>query len=134
MLKGIEKNLTDNYIQMINHKRKDQIKSKDDVSVIEAFELYMLKNFHNIKLNSLTSRMLNFWEKDFDKSIFEHIEFLTFFNQRKMKKKRMKIQRIIKKISQVKMIIVRMKTKKILISKMKQKPVSIQIIILMSIN
>ena len=75
MLKGIEKNLTDNYIQMINHKRKDQIKSKDDVSVIEAFELYMLKNFHNIKLNSLTSRMLNFWEKDFDKSIFEHIEF-----------------------------------------------------------
>jgi cobaltochelatase CobT len=75
MLKGIEKNLTDNYIQMINHKRKDQIKSKDDVPVVEAFELYMLKNFHNIKLNSLTSRMLNLWEKDFDKSIFEHIEF-----------------------------------------------------------
>jgi len=75
MLKGIDKNLRDNYIQMINHKRKDQIKSKEDVPVIEAFELYMLKNFHNIKLNSLTSKMLNFWEKDFDKSIFEHIEF-----------------------------------------------------------
>ncbi len=75
MLKGIEKNLRDNYIQMINHKRKDQIKSKDDVPVVEAFELYMLKNFHNIKLNSLTSRMLSLWEKDFDKSIFEHIEF-----------------------------------------------------------
>ncbi len=75
MLKGIEKNLRDNYIQMINLKRKDQIKSKDDVPVVEAFELYMLKNFHNIKLNSLTSKMLNFWEKDFDKSIFEHIEF-----------------------------------------------------------
>ena len=76
MLKGIDKNLRDNYIQMINHKRKDQIKSKDDVPVVEAFELYMLKNFHNIKLNSLTSKMLNFWEKDFDKSIFNHIEFL----------------------------------------------------------
>jgi len=76
MLKGIDKNLRDNYIQMINHKRKDQIKSKDDVPVVEAFELYMLKNFHNIKLNSLTLKMLNFWEKDFDKSIFEHIEFL----------------------------------------------------------
>ncbi len=75
MLKGIDKNLRDNYIQMINHKRKDQIKSKDDVPVIEAFELYMLKNFHNIKLNSLTTKMLNFWEKDFDKSIFDHIEF-----------------------------------------------------------
>ncbi len=75
MLKGIDKNLRDNYTQMINHKRKDQIKSKDDVPVIEAFELYMLKNFHNIKLNSLTTKMLNFWEKDFDNSIFEHIEF-----------------------------------------------------------
>ena len=75
MLKGIDKNLRDNYIQMINHKRKDQIKSKDDVPVTEAFELYMLKNFLNIKLNSLTSKMLNFWEKDFDKSIFDHIEF-----------------------------------------------------------
>ncbi len=75
MLKGIDKNLRDNYTQLINYKKKDQIKSKDDVSVVEAFELYMLKNFHNIKLNALTSKMLNFWEKDFDKSIFEHIEF-----------------------------------------------------------
>jgi len=75
MLKGIDKNLKDNYIQMINQKRKDLIKSKDDVSVIEAFELYMLKNFHNIELNSSTTKMLNFWEKDFDKSIFKHIEF-----------------------------------------------------------
>ena len=75
MLKGIDKNLRDNYIQIINHKRKDQIKSKDDVPVIEAFELYMLKNFHNIELNSLTTKMLHFWENDFDKSIFEHMEF-----------------------------------------------------------
>ena len=41
----------------------------------EAFELYMLKNFHNIKLNSLSSKMLNFWEKDFDQSIKKHINF-----------------------------------------------------------
>ena len=76
MLKGIEKNLKDNYIQKNDQKRKDQLKSKEDVSVNEAFELYMLKNFHDIELNSLTSKMLNFWEKDFDKSIFDHIEFL----------------------------------------------------------
>ena len=76
MLKGIEKNLKDNYEQMTSLKRKDQLKSKDDVTVSEAFELYMLKNFHNIKLDTLTSKMLSFWEKDFDKSIFKHIEFL----------------------------------------------------------
>ena len=36
----------------------------------------MLKNFHQIKLNSLTSKMLNFWEKDFDQSINQHKKFL----------------------------------------------------------
>ena len=77
MLKGIAKNMDENYYQMINSKRKDQIKSKDDVPITEAFELYMLKKFHNIKLNSLTANMLNFWEKDFDQAIDEHFEFLT---------------------------------------------------------
>ena len=76
MLKGIEKNFRDNYNQLINLKRKDQLKTRDDVPVTEAFELYMLKNFHNIKLNSLTSKMLNFWEKDFDQSISKHLNFL----------------------------------------------------------
>ena len=76
MLKGIEKNLKENYSQIINRKRKDQLKTKEDVPVTEAFELYMLKNFHKIELNSLTSKMLNFWEKDFEKSIEKHKEFL----------------------------------------------------------
>ena len=76
MLKGIEKNLKENYNQIINLKRKDQLKTKDDVPIVEAFELYMLKNFHNIKLNSLTNNMLSFWEKDFEKAIKKHIKFL----------------------------------------------------------
>ena len=77
MLKGIEKNLKENYRQIINLKRKDQLKTREDVSVIEAFELYMLKKFHKIDLNPLTKKMLNFWEKDFDKVIEKHINFLT---------------------------------------------------------
>ena len=76
MLKGIEKNFTENYQQIVNLKRKDQLKTKDDVPVVEAFELYMLKNFHKIKLNSLTSKMLAFWETEFDQSISKHIKFL----------------------------------------------------------
>ena len=51
MLKGIEKNFTDNYNQIVSLKRKDQLETKEDVSVTEAFELYMLKKFHKIKLN-----------------------------------------------------------------------------------
>ncbi len=76
MLKGIEKNLNDNYNQIIQLKRKDHLKTKEDVTVSEAFELYMLKKFHNIKLNPLTNSMLNFWEKDFDHKIEQHIKFL----------------------------------------------------------
>ncbi len=76
MLKGIEKNFQENYHQIINRKRKDQLRSKEDVSVSEAFELYMLKTFHKIKLNPLTTKMLNFWEKDFEKAIEKHKEFL----------------------------------------------------------
>ncbi len=76
MLKGIEKNLKENYDQIIQLKRKDQLNSKEDVPVVEAFELYMLKKFLNVKLNPLTNNMLNFWEKDFDKVMNKHIEFL----------------------------------------------------------
>ena len=76
MLKGIKKNLQDNYNQTIKLKRKDQLKTKEDVPIIEAFELYMLKKFHGVKLNSLTNNMLNFWENDFNQAIEKHIEFL----------------------------------------------------------
>ena len=76
MLKGIEKNFRENYLQIINQKRKDQFKTKEDVPVAEAFELYMLKHFHNIELNDLTIRMLSLWEKDFDQSIEQHKKYL----------------------------------------------------------
>ena len=76
MLKGISKNLNENYTQKINLKRKDQLKSKDDVNVAEAFELYMLKNFLNIKLNIMSSKILSFWEKEFNSSLKNHMRFL----------------------------------------------------------
>ena len=76
MLRGISKNLNENYKQKLTLKRKDQLKSKEDVNVVEAFELYMLKNFLNIKLNSISSEILSFWEKEFNSSIDKHIKFL----------------------------------------------------------
>jgi len=83
MLKGIKKNLSDNYNQKLDFKNKDTIKTKEDVPVVDAFELYMLKNFCDMKLNSFCSKMLNFWEKEFDQSINKHINFLkeNFENQ-----------------------------------------------------
>ena len=77
MLKGVGKNLSENYNHKTSLVRKDQLKNKEDVPVTEAFELYMLKKFFNIKLNTTSSKMLSFWEKDFTTSIGKHLNFLN---------------------------------------------------------
>ena len=77
MLKGISKNLIDNYNYKISVKRKDQLKSKDDVPVEEAFELYMMKKFLDIKLNTLSEKILSYWEKDFESSFEKHLSYLN---------------------------------------------------------
>ena len=77
MLKGVGKNLNENYNQKIASTRKDQLKNKEDVPVTEAFELYMLKKFFNLELNEVSSKMLSFWEKDFAYSIDKHLDFLN---------------------------------------------------------
>jgi cobaltochelatase CobT len=76
MLKGISKNFYENYNYKIKIKRKDQLKTKEDAKIAEAFELYMLKNFFNIKLNNLSEKMLSFWENDFKSSLGKHVSFL----------------------------------------------------------
>ena len=73
MLKGISSNLNENYKNQINLKRKDQLKSKEDVNIAEAFELYMLKNFFDIKLNRLSEEILSFWEKELKSSFDIHL-------------------------------------------------------------
>ena len=77
MLNGVSKNLKDNYSHEILIKKKDKLNSKNDVSIEEAFELYMLKNFLGIKLNSLSEKILSYWEKDFKNSLSNHIEYLS---------------------------------------------------------
>ena len=49
MLRGISRNITDNYKYKISLKRKDQLKSKKDTNITEAFEIYMTNKF-NLKL------------------------------------------------------------------------------------
>ena len=77
MLKGISKNLKENYNHKIVIKRKDQLKTREDVSVSEAFELYMLKNFFDIKLIPLSEKILSFWENDFKTSLDKHLNYLN---------------------------------------------------------
>jgi len=77
MLKGISKNFNENYNNLMNFKRKDQLKSKEDVNIGEAFELYMLKKFFKIKLNPLSEKILGFWENDFNSYLDEHYDYLN---------------------------------------------------------
>ena len=76
MLQGINKNLIDNYKYLINFKRKDQLKSKEDTTITEAFEIYMLKNFFDIKPNILCEKILSFWEDEFKKTFGKHLNYL----------------------------------------------------------
>ena len=75
MLKGVGKNLNENYNQKITLTRKDQLRNKEDVPITEAFELYMLKKFLKLELNAVSSKMLGFWEKDFTSSIDKHLDY-----------------------------------------------------------
>ncbi|MDC0359819.1 cobalamin biosynthesis protein CobT [Candidatus Pelagibacter ubique] len=77
MLKGVRKNLSENYNQKILSNRKEQLKNKEDVPVNEAFELYMLNKFFKLELNDVSTKMLDFWKKEFDESIDKHFDFLS---------------------------------------------------------
>tara|TARA_B100000674_G_scaffold496399_1_gene526516 strand:+ start:943 stop:2742 length:1800 start_codon:yes stop_codon:yes gene_type:complete len=76
ILEGINKNLIDNYNHKINLKRKDQLKTKEDTTIAEAFEIYMLKNFFNIKFNDTCEKILSFWDDEFRKSFGKHLNYL----------------------------------------------------------
>ena len=77
MLKGVEKNLKENYVKKNSINLRDQLKNKGDVPIAEAFELYMLKKFFNLKLTVESSKILSFWERDFNASIEKHLNFLN---------------------------------------------------------
>ena len=77
MLKGISKNFNENYTRIINSKNNKKVESKKDVSIVEAFEIYILKKFFNIKLNSNSEKILKIWEKEFNSSLEKHIDFLN---------------------------------------------------------
>ncbi len=76
MLRGISRNITDNYKYKISLKRKDQLKSKKDTNITEAFEIYMLKHFLKIEPNPLCEKILQFWEDEFKNIFGKHINYL----------------------------------------------------------
>ena len=76
MLKGIKKNLENNYYQKINNKKYEEVKNKEETSIQDAFELYILEKFFNFDLNENSLKFLDYWRKDFDKNFINHLNYL----------------------------------------------------------
>ena len=76
MYLGINKNINNYYDRKINLNNKLKIDTIKDAPVSKAFELYMIKNFLNIKLNSNSQKILNYWEAKFNNTIKKHKKYL----------------------------------------------------------
>ena len=76
MLNGIKKNLENNYYQKINDEKNNNLNSKEETSVLDAFELYILEKFFKLNLNKDSLKILSYWRKDFDKNLNSHLNYL----------------------------------------------------------
>ena len=76
MLNGIKKNLENNYYQKINDEKNNNLNSKEETSVLDAFELYILEKFFKLNLNKDSLKVLGYWRKDFDKNLNNHLNYL----------------------------------------------------------
>ena len=77
MLQGISKNFKDNYKYRLESIKHENILKKEDTNIIDAFEIYMTNKFFNMELSPGNKEILKFWEKDFNKSIDKHLDFLS---------------------------------------------------------
>ena len=76
MLKGIKKNLENNYYQKINNRKYEELKTKEETSIYEAFELYILEKFFRFQLNKNSLKFLGYWKEDFEKTFNIHLNYL----------------------------------------------------------
>ena len=60
MLKGIKKNLENNYYQKINNKKYEEVKNKEETSIQDAFELYILEKFFKFDLNENSLKSVSY--------------------------------------------------------------------------
>ena len=74
-LKGIKHNIIKNYELKQKLKKKDQLETREDIGVKEAFDLYLQNNFLNLKLTKLSEEILSSWKTVFDEKFKAKIDF-----------------------------------------------------------
>ena len=73
--KGIKRNIINNYINEISNTENNS-ENQVNENLNKAFELFLIKNFLNIKITSNSQEILNKWENRFNNIFFQHIDFL----------------------------------------------------------
>jgi len=73
MLMGIKKNLENSYSNKID---QNKLEVEDDLNISEAFEIYMVNKFFNIKHNMYSNKKFHLYEKKFKENIDGEIKFL----------------------------------------------------------
>ena len=77
MLRGISSNFQNNYFNKLKNIDTSKIKQKDDVNISDAFEIYMLDKFLEIKLEPDALKLLSFWGKELKESFDKHLSYLN---------------------------------------------------------
>ena len=95
MLKGTKLNFLKNYENFLLKVKTEHISNKEDVKISNAFEIYMLKNLFEIKLNKNCEKILSFWNKDLKLAFDKYIQFFKE-NLNNQKAYNLKISEILK--------------------------------------
>jgi len=75
-LKGIRNNIIQCYENRYKNKKIEEIKTDSDVTITEAFELYLRNHFFQLKENKIKKKVLSNWKDLFDKNIKKNLKKL----------------------------------------------------------
>ena len=93
-LKGVKKNITQSYENKFKNKKIEEIKTESDVSVSDAFELYLRNYFFKIKQNTTTKKVLSYWKGLFDKNLKNELKRLDSYLEDQNKFNKMLVELI----------------------------------------
>ncbi len=75
-LKGVRNNIIQCYENRYKNKKIEEIKTDSDVTITEAFELYLRNHFFQLKENKIKKKVLGNWKDLFDKNIKKNLKKL----------------------------------------------------------
>ena len=78
-LKGIKNNITQCYENKYKNRKIEEIRTEADVSITEAFELYLRNHFFKVKQNHVTKKVLSYWKNLFDKNLKKKLKELDSY-------------------------------------------------------